>query len=253
MVPSCSRRDLGVCMSSLPRDQLLSDLNERIRRLEGRTPAADHSPIDLGIAPAGDWLPEQGLAVGSLLELLQPADGAGALTLALFLARRACGEGKVLVVVDRHSRFYPPAAARLGIELDRLIVVHPRTPQDALLAVDQSLRAGAVGSVVCWPERLTTPAFRRLQLAAEAGGSLGLLLRPLTARRAPSFAAMRILVAPVASNEAARRVRLEVLRCRGGKTGQSTILEIDDATGDVRVPSGLAAATPAARSGGASG
>src|SRR5262249_46313196 len=149
----------------------------------------------------------------------------GALTLSLFMARRACRQDKVLIVVDQESRFYPPAAARQGIELDRLIVVHPRTPQDAVLAVDQSLGARALGAVICWPERLAAPAFRRLQLAAEAGGGLGLLLRPLTAQRTPSFAALRMLVTPVASDEAARRVRLEVLRCRGGKTGQSIILE----------------------------
>jgi protein ImuA len=240
-------------MTSPSRAELLTDLRNRIRRLEDRTKSADRSRIDLGIPALEDWLPDGRLAAGSLVELLSPADGAGALTLALFMSRHACWQHKVLVVVDHQGHFYPPAAARLGIDLDRLIVVHPRTPQDAALAVDQSLRAAAVGSVLCWQDRLTTPAFRRLQLAAEIGGGLGLLLRPSTAQRAPSFAALRILVAPVASSEATRRIRLDLLRCRGGKTGQSTILEIDDATGNVRLPPHVATAASGARSAGASG
>jgi protein ImuA len=239
-------------MSSPARAQLLSDLQDRIHQLESRSLLANSSPIHPGIADIADWLPQGSLAAGSLVELLPLAEGAGALTLALFMARQACGEQKVLVIVDHQGRFYPPAAACRGIDLDRLIVVHPRTARDAGLAVDQSLRASAVGSVICWQDRLTTAAFRRLQLATEMGGGLGVLLRPVTAQRSPSFAALRILVTPLASNDAARRIQLDLLRCRGGKTGQATILEIDDATGDVRVPSRLAPAAPGARTAGAS-
>jgi protein ImuA len=240
-------------MSSPSRARLLSDLQDRIRQLEDRTPTTGRREIDLGIAAIEGWLPNGKLASGSLVELFPLADGAGALTLALFMARQACSERKVFVVVDHQDRFYPPAAAHRGIDLDRLIVVRPRTSQDARLALDQSLRASAVGSVLCWQERLATSAFRRLQLAAEIGGGLGLLLRPSTAQRAPSFAALRMLVAPIASHDAVRRIRLDLLRCRGGQAGQSTILELDDATGDVRVPSRLATATLGARTAGASG
>jgi protein ImuA len=239
-------------MPSPSRAELLSDLRDRIRSLEDHAPTG-RAQIDLGIAALEDWLSEGRLAAGSLVELLPLEDGTGALTLALLMSRHACGAHRVLVVVDHQGRFYPPAAARLGIDLDRLIVVHPRTPQDAALAVDQSLRAAAVGSVLCWPERLTTPAFRRLQLAAEIGGGLGLLLRPSATQRTPSFAALRILVTPVASSEVARRLRLDLLRGPAGKTGQALILEIDDATGDVCVPSHVATATARARSAGASG
>jgi hypothetical protein len=237
----------------MSRAQLLGDLQDRIRELEGRALAADRAQIDLAVPAINSWLPEGKLASGSLVELLSLAEGAGAVTLALFMARQACREQKILVVVDQQGRFYPHAAAHRHIDLDRLIVVRPRHPQDTRLAADQSLRSSAVGAVLCWQDRLTTSAFRRLQLAGEIGGGLGILLRPFTVQRSPSFATMRILVAPIASNDPVRRVRLDLLRCRGGKTGQSTILEIDDATGDVRVPSRLVTATPRARTAGASG
>jgi protein ImuA len=276
-------------MPSLAREQLLESLKQRIGEIEASRRPADRVAISLGISALHDLLPERRLPSGALVELLSEADGGGAWSLALFLARQACGAAekgvwnpeerfqtpfsaaqKVLVIVDGQRCFYPPAAAKLGIDLERLLVVHPKTARDAMLAVDQSLRAPAVGSVIGWYDRLATPAFRRLQLAAETGGGLGLLLRPAAVRRTPSFAALRFLVMPVASDVrqafepdssvrlesltyAVRRVRLEVLRCRGGTAGQSVILEIDDETGDVRVPAGLAVAATGPRPARASG
>jgi hypothetical protein len=239
---------------SLPRDELLSGLRERLRQLEEvQRPTRASCSRRLGISAVEDWLPEKGLTAGSLIELFPVADGAGALTLGVFMARHCCDEGQALVVVDQQRVFYPPAAERRGISLDRLIVVRPRTVADAAFALDQALRSTAVGAVMAWPQRLTSTEFRRLQLAAEVGGGLGVLLRPMSAQRTASFAALRLLVAPVASNETVRQVRLEVLRCRGGMPGQAIILEIDDATGDVRVPRRLAAATPDSRAAGVAG
>src|SRR5215472_15695562 len=82
----------SVAMSSLSRAQLLSDLQDRIRQLEDRTPATGRRQIDLGIAAIEGWLPNSKVASGSLVELLPLADGAGALTLALFMAKQACCE-----------------------------------------------------------------------------------------------------------------------------------------------------------------
>jgi hypothetical protein len=261
-------------MHSPAHNQLLGELAERIRQLEEVARPTGAEPLDLGIRALEDWLPGQSLAAGSLVELLSAVDGAGSWSLALFLARHACGPRKALVVVDSQGFFYPPAALKLGVDLRRLIVVRPRTLADAALAVAQSLRTPAVGSVLGWYDRLATPEFRRLQLACEAGGGLGLLLRPIRAQRTPSFAALRLLVTPVTTailsrseratkgnsslvprenGDRRRHVRLEALRCRGGRVGQSLILEIDDATGDVRVPAGVAPATARAGAARASG
>lgn len=240
-------------MHSPARHQLLGELAERIRQLEEVARPADAESLDLGITSLEGWFPGQGLAAGSLVELLSAVDGAGAWSLALFMARHACGPRKALVVVDAHGFFYPPAAVKLGVDLSRLIVVRPRTLADAGLAVAQSLRTPAVGSVIGWYDRLATSEFRRLQLACEAGGGLGLLLRPIKARRTPSFAALRLLVTPLAAGAARRQVRVEALRCRGGRVGWSLILEIDDAKGDVCVPAGVAPATTGARAARASG
>ncbi len=178
--------------------------------------------------------------------------GGSAATLSLLGAREACREGGELVVIDRGQAFYPPAAAAWGIDLDRLIVVHPPHARDELWAAVQSLRSPAVAAVWAAIERLDHRAFRRLQLAAQAGRTLGLLLRPASVRGQPSWADVRLgveksrvegqesraripaLDSRLLTLDFLRRIQVRVLRTRGGQSGRSVMLEIDDAIYNVR-------------------
>jgi hypothetical protein len=169
------------------------------------------------------------------------------------MARQVYQEQRVLVIADTQKNFYPPAAKRLGLDLDRCMVIHPQTRRDLCAAMDQSLRCPAVGAVIGWCDPLPAVEYRRLQLAAEAGGGIGFFLRPGKAMRAESFAFLRLLIAPVPTVDACRRLQIDVLRCRGSKADASLILEIDDETGHVRLPAPLAPATPVARTARASG
>ncbi len=220
-------------------------LADRIRALESSVRPCEPASIPLGIGGLGELFPE-GLSAGSLIELLPHAPGAGAWTLALLLARHACGEQKTLLIADHERCFYPPAARKFGLDPNRTVIVRPRTAGDALLAVTQALRCSAIGTAIGAFERLTDRDGRRLQLAVESAGTVGVLVRPLSALYAPSFASVRLLMEPLPSAHGRRRVRVEVLRCRhaacgvaGSATPQAACLEINDATGHVRVLSPL--------------
>jgi protein ImuA len=221
-------------MSSSP---VLRDLHERIQELQESWQPRRPRPVSLGIAAL------DALAGGSpgVVELLAD-DGVGATTLALFMATHACGDGKTLVVVDGEGSFYPPPAR---VPLERVIVVRPRNRRDLLLATNQTLRCPAVGAVIGWHNELRTLDARRLQLAAEAGGGIGFMLRPMTALKTPSFAQLRLQVSPIVSAKVDRRLQVKVLRSRG--PGQSLRLEVDHETGAVRVLSEVASAAPAKR------
>jgi protein ImuA len=180
-----------------------------------------------------------------------------AATLSLLAAREACREGGALVVIDRQQTFYPPAAAAWGIDLDRLIVVRPQSARDELWAAVQSLRSPAVAAVWGMIDRLDGRAFRRLQLAAQAGRTLGLLLRPPSARGQPSWADVRLMIGncgfrisdcglnqlirnpkSTIRNHSAlhplRHIQVEVLRVRTGRAGSKVTLAIDDTAHTVR-------------------
>lgn len=186
---------------------------------------------------------------GALVEYLADG-GSGATTVALMTAREACRDGGALVVVNRSRRFYPPAAAMFGLNL-ATIVVRPPTRKDELWALNQTLRCPGVGAVLCWPDQLEERAFRGLQIAAERGGAVGLFIRPTTVRGRPSWSDTQLLVEALPSGKL-RRLRIEVLRSRGGSEGVCETLELDDETPALTpsrpmpLASGLAPATDAA-------
>jgi len=220
-------------------------LAERIRALETSFRLVEPTAIPLGAGGLGELFPEGRLSSGSLVELLPSVPGAGAWTLAVLLAKHACGERKTLLITDAERCFYPPALRPYGIELERTIFVRPRTANDAMLALGQALRCSAIGAAVGAVERLSDRDGRRLQLAAEAGGAIGVLLRPMKSLGMPSFASVRLRVEPMPWARTLRRMRLEVLRCRGGHEGKTIGVEIDDATGHVRTFSLLESAAGA--------
>lgn len=208
--------------------------------------------LPTGIDSLDALLPSGGLHRGTLVEWLAEGEGAGAETLALIAATQATRSGGALVVVDHRQTFYPPAAAALGRNLDEIVLVRPRTAGDALWALEQSLRCPGAAVVLCRLDRLHNRGVRRLQLAAETGGTIGFLMRPAAVRSLPSWADVRLLVTPLpSSTPSGRRLRLEIIRCRKGTGGGAVDVEINHETGSVRPVSPLAPATSAGRSAGA--
>src|SRR5436190_5686311 len=171
------------------RETLVSTLRREVARLEMSRPPEDERPISTGSPVLDSLLPAGGLRRGTLVEYLTAGPGNGAGTLALAAAREACQEGRALVVVENGgsagaspSRFYPPAAVAWGIDLSALLVLRPGSKADAVWALDQALRCKGVGAVWAACDRLDVRDFRRLQLAAECGGTVGLLIRPARLR-----------------------------------------------------------------------
>jgi len=182
-------------------------------------------------------LPYGGYQPGTLVEWLSPALGSAAGTLALVSARQAAAAGGALVVIDEGGDFYPPAAAGLGVDLGRTIVVRVSQRRDAIWAIDQALRCRGVAAVLAWTAVSDSRTWRRWQLAAEEGGSLGLLLRACDVRGAPAWAEVRWWVEGLAPrNEEERigadrrRVRVELARCRS--IGRRGMVEVELGAGE---------------------
>jgi protein ImuA len=93
--------------------------------------------------------------------------------------------------------------------------------------------------VVADGSRLTLNETRRLQLAAEAGGALGLLLRPAHEIQELSAARTRWRVGPALSADSDQRWTVDLLRCKGLRPTESGArrwaVQRSHATGDVRV------------------
>jgi protein ImuA len=163
-------------------------LRERIEALERR--GAGRGPV---ARPAGNAPPWESLAPGALHEIVGASgDGAPYGFAAAVLAATA-HERPVLwcrLTGDRGESGLPygPGLRRFGLDPERLIVVEARGAKELLWAMEEGLRcpglAATVGDLPSPAEAgfakagaaAGSVAGRRLQLAAEKGGGLGLLL-----------------------------------------------------------------------------
>ena len=173
-----------------------------------QAPAAQ--AVASGFAELDELLPGGGWPRGALTEIVVAHQGIGELRLLLpALARLSRGDRWIAFIAPPYIP-YAPALAAAGVELSRLLLVHPRTREERLWAVEASLRAGACAAVLAWPQAVTAPQLRRWQLAAEMGGAVGVLFQKRSIDNSP--AALRLQLAP--ANK--RAVELHVLKRRGG-------------------------------------
>ena len=103
------------------------------------------------------------------------AAGRGRRAFALFQAARH--SGPLIWVLPAHAPELPlPAGLPQGVN-ERLHLLRPQNETDLLWSIEEALRAAPVGLVIAEPSSpLSLTAGRRLQLAAEAGRTTGLLL-----------------------------------------------------------------------------
>ncbi len=275
----------------MPADpQILQRLRSRIAAIERGGTGTPHGDdvLPLGLSEIDEHLPWGGLAAGAVHEVLDgdaatggritrngitKSRGAlnGAITgFAAALAGRAqrLRARPVVWIAPRtgpRESLYAPGLAGFGLDPADLIAV--RVPADgeftatALWAMEEALRAPAVGLVCAEIEEMDLTASRRLQLAAEkggeAGGGLGLLLRrdadaglPPTASvsrwRIESLPGAPAMVAgtEIANLPGAARWRAELMRVRGGRPRTWHLEWNDDAHNEPETAGGFALVSP---------
>ncbi len=236
-------------MAPPQRKELLRNLLEQIRSLE-RADGKTHWPaaVSSGFLSLDRLLPHKGLVGGTLVEWLGDGPGAGAMTLALAITGRLTRAEGVVVVVDSKREFFPPAAAALGVPLERTVVVEPGDVRMEWWTLEQALLSGAVSVTLGRIDRADERVLRRLLLAAEKGGGLGFLVRPASCARTGFCPGMRFLVTTLPDGTGSGwRLNVELLACRGGVAGSRAVVELNDEPNDVPVAAQLAGAASAER------
>ena len=103
------------------------------------------------------------------------AGGRGRRAFALFQA--ACHPGPLVWILPAHVPEFPMLRGFPPEVGERLHLLRPSSETDLLWCIEEALRAAPVGLVIAEPEKpLSLTAGRRLQLAAEAGRTTGLML-----------------------------------------------------------------------------
>lgn len=227
----------------------LAELRQTLNAIEGggfrRRPA-----LPFGIGAIDSRLAGGGLRLDALHEVAGEtpdlADDAAATLFLTGVAARAWGT--VLWIVRRRDLF-APGLAQAGLAPERVLYAEAADDAEVLALMEEGLRHRGLGAVIGEVKRVALPATRRLQLAAEGGRSIALMLKrhgrtgvdPLGV---PSAAVTRWRIgcapsAPLAVEGVGRaRWHAALVRQRGGEGGE-WILEACDATGRCALPARL--------------
>lgn len=171
-----------------------------------------HESIPTGHAALDAQLPGGGWPRGALTEILADRQGIGEFSLLIpALARLSRHSDWIVLVAPPHIP-YAPALSGHGVDLTRLILIHPGSEQDDLWAAERCLRSKACSAVLCWTSTQSEHALcRRLQLAAEAGAAWAVVFRARHWARHASPAALRLML-----ETDQERLRIHLLKRRGG-------------------------------------
>jgi hypothetical protein len=209
----------------MPREvSSLADLlaDARVWKLKDASAAPARPVWSTGRGSLDARLPGGGWPTASLIEVLLDDTGLGEVQLflpALAACQRSTaadnlGDAPWLVWIAPPHEPYAPALAQQGIELGRFLVVRPTTATEALWAAEQALSSGVCAAVLLWLKGTDDRWLRRLKLAAEAGGALGVLFRPERHRFESSPASLRLLM-----TQGEPEARLDLLKVQGGRPG----------------------------------
>ena len=229
-------------------EKILQHLQYLVRDFQPAVVAkVGESSVPTGWTQLDSILPHGGWRSGQLVEWLGEVKGGGVGLLGLWSAWQVAQRGGVLVVLDNTGKFFPPAAAALGIHLSRMLVVSPQGKADFDWTLDQVLRCQAVGAVWVNLPKIDNRAYRRLQLAVEQSGVFGVFIRAQKYLSDPTWAHLRLRATPLAG-QGNWRFQVEVIRAVGGKVGASCELEFMEIESQQRSKSDGALLNPTAES-----
>lgn len=159
-----------------PNAAVIAELQEQVDKIAGGH-ARKRKRLAFGVPEIDDRL-NGGLAFGSTHEIAgggtDAVTGAAAPLFAAGIAARTTGP--VLWCMVRDDLF-APAIAQAGLCMGRVTFVRSENEGGVLDCAEEILRFGGVAVMVAELVRLPMVASRRLQLAAEKSGTMGLIIR----------------------------------------------------------------------------
>lgn len=225
----------GHAMPRASGQDAVESLRATIARLEGGRAPAERLPLGV---KAIDAVLNGGLKRGAVHDFVAETflDQAAACAFALFIGEKTQGKPIVWLGADRSAsetgQLYGHGLIAHGVDPARIIFVQAPTARDLLWAAEEALRTQGVGLILieAWSvlKSLDLSSARRLCLAAEEGGALGVFLRDSNGLDPPFATRWSIAAAPSPPEPGGVPGRacldLSLVRNRLGPTGRWRIL-----------------------------
>ena len=128
--------------------------------------------LEIGVIPTGALALDAALGIGGvprgrIVEIYGP-ESSGKTTLALHILAEAQALGGIVAFIDAEHALDPVYAARLGVDIDDVLISQPDTSEQALEICDMLVRSGAIDCVVIDSVAALTP---RAEIEGEIGES----------------------------------------------------------------------------------
>ena len=171
-------------------------------------------------------LPGRGWPRSGLVEVVSPHWGMGELQLLIPLMRSVIEQGQWILWVSPPYLLYAPALMQAGINTGQVLLVKPDTScKDALWSMEKALQTRNCGLVLAWQNWLPGRVLRRLQLAAETGGTLGVLFKHHDSEHSPSPIRLRLKDA-FSTDAHSGLTEITLIKARGNFRPLSTTLDL---------------------------
>ena len=126
--------------------------------------------LEIGVIPTGALALDAALGIGGvprgrIVEIYGP-ESSGKTTLALHILAEAQALGGIVAFIDAEHSLDPVYAARLGVDIDDVLISQPDTGEQALEICDMLVRSGAIDCVVIDSVAALTP---RAEIEGEIG------------------------------------------------------------------------------------
>jgi protein ImuA len=174
-----------------------------------------------GLSAIDELLLDQSFSRGVIHEILHDSHHGDSRFFALLIARSAGGN---IIWCDPGRTLYPPAVAAAGVPLEKLFLLHPKNAAEQSWAISECMRCRGVGATVANVAALSRIQARRLQLAAERGGGIGILLRPMDRNASIYAAATRWLVSAVPGERTVQKWKIQLIHAHGGRVNNQTVI-----------------------------
>jgi len=140
----------------------------------------ENSPgFEIEVIPTGSLSLDAALGIGGvprgrIVEIFGP-ESSGKTTLALQILAEAQALGGIVAFIDAEHALDPAYAARLGVDIDEVLISQPDTGEQALEICDMLVRSGAIDAIVIDSVAALVP---RAEIEGEIGdSSIGLQAR----------------------------------------------------------------------------
>lgn len=181
--PKAPTREIHGKTSGEERDKVIEKTKKEILKKFGDGTIMrfgdDDSSLEVEAIPTGSLALDAALGIGGvprgrIVEIYGP-ESSGKTTLALEILAEAQAAGGVVAFIDAEHALDPGYAARIGVDIDEVLISQPDTGEQALEICDMLVRSGAIDVVVIDSVAALVP---RAEIEGEIGdSSVGLLAR----------------------------------------------------------------------------